>query len=129
MSKKVSSVLAIAALMSNCEALQLKDLVTFKIPGDSSLVYDDEVSDAHPKIELIVSDFGKEAGKKSSGAHHHHHEKAQVQTEHPIKLSEEQEKKAVKRDLDALQDNMDEDDKLRSTAQKAEQAAADENQK
>ena len=60
MSKKVSSVLAIAALMSNCEALQLKDLVTFRIPGDSSLVYDDEVSEEHPKIELIVSDFGKD---------------------------------------------------------------------
>ena len=60
MSKKVSSVLAIAALMSNCEALQLKDLVTFRIPGDSALVYDDEVSEEHPKIELIVSDFGKD---------------------------------------------------------------------
>ena len=125
MSKK-ASVLAIAALLNNCEALQLKDLVTFKIPGDQSLVYDDEVSDAHPKIELIVSDFGKEG----DGHHHHHHEKAQVQqqSQHPEKLSDEQEKKAVKRDLDALQDNMDEDDKLRSNAQQAEEKAQQENQ-
>jgi hypothetical protein len=86
MSKKVSSVLAIAALMSNTEALQLKDLVTFKIPGDSSLVYDDEVSEVHPKIELIVSDFGKE--KPTHKHHHHEQEKAQVQVEHPAKLSE-----------------------------------------
>ena len=113
MSKK-ASVLAIASLLNNCSAVQLKDLVTFKIPGDASLVYDDEVSEAHPKIELIVSDFGKEG----EAHHHHHHEKSQVQqqSQHPAKLSDEQEKKAVKRDLDALQDNMDEDDKLRSVA-------------
>lgn len=77
MSKKVSSVLAIAALMNNCDALQLKDLVTFKIPGDQSLVYDDEVSDSHPKIELIVSDFGK-TGDAASHHHHTHHDKTQV---------------------------------------------------
>lgn len=48
MSKKFSSILAITALLNNCEALQLKDLVTFKLPDDSSLVYDDEVSASHP---------------------------------------------------------------------------------
>ena len=119
MSKKVSSVLAIAALVNNCEALQLKDLVTFKIPNDTSLVYDDEVSEEHPKIELIVSDFGHAPVGKSSGAHkhhHHEHEKAQVASEHPAHLTEQQEKNAVKNDLDALQNNMDEDEKLRSTA-------------
>ena len=70
MSRK-ASVLAIAALLNNCEAVLLKDLVTFKIPGDSALVYDDEVSEAHPKIELIVSDFDKK--HEEGGAHHHHH--------------------------------------------------------
>jgi hypothetical protein len=73
MSRKVSSVLAVAALVSNVEALQLMDLVTFKLPDDSTLVYDNEGSDAHPKIELIVSEFGGAPGENSSGAHKHHH--------------------------------------------------------
>ena len=128
MSRK-ASVLAIALLLNNCSAVQLKDLVTFKIPGDSALVYDDEVSEDHPKIELIVSDFDR---KNSDGAshHHHHHEKTkvQVQTQHPDHLTEAQEKKAVKSDLDTLQDNMDVDDKLRANAQQAEEKAAQENQ-
>jgi hypothetical protein len=114
MSRKVSSVLAVAALLSNCEAVQLRDLVTFKLPDDSTLVYDNDESDAHPKIELIVSEFGGAPSSKSSGAHkhHHHHDesKAQVKTEHPDKLTElsdAQQRTAAKNDLDALQNNMD----------------------
>jgi hypothetical protein len=74
MSKKVSSVLAMAALVSNSQALHLKDLVTFKLPDDSTLVYDSEVSETHPKIELIVSDFGGAPPSSKSKHHHHHHE-------------------------------------------------------
>jgi hypothetical protein len=114
MSKKFSSILAIAALLNNCEALQLKELVTFKLPNDSSLVYDDEVSDSHPRIELIVSEFGGAPGSQSVGSHkHHHHSKIDTQVlavnpeqmaqvGHPEQLSEEQEKNAVKNDLATL---------------------------
>jgi hypothetical protein len=119
MSKKFSSIVAITALINNCEALQLKDLVTFKLPDESSLVYDDEVSDSHPQIELIVSEFGGVPGSKSAGTHkHHHHQKIDTQVKaenpeqmaqvgHPEQMSDDQEKNAVKNDLAALQKNMD----------------------
>ena len=53
---------------------------------------------------------------------------AQVNTAHPDQISEEQEKNGVKNDLATLQKNMDQEESLKSVAQKEEQIAADQNQ-
>ena len=68
---KNSSLIAIAALISNTEAHNLKGIVQFNLPDGSELVYEDDISEQGDpsKIELIVSDFGGNAPNKK---HHHH---------------------------------------------------------
>ena len=55
---KNSSLIATLALISTSHTYKLDNSVTFNLPDGTSLVYQDEGTDDHQKIELIVSDFG-----------------------------------------------------------------------